>query len=63
MYNYYSLLFCSLGVVGNVWYKWGGLGEVLEGNELIDSEVEIKFKSECVVLSCVGWGVEWDGGG
>ena len=27
-------------------HKWGGLGEVLEGNELIDSQLELKFRSD-----------------
>ncbi|KAL1222853.1 Transmembrane 9 superfamily member 1 [Cardamine amara subsp. amara] len=40
-YNYYSLPFCRPSVK-NV-HKWGGLGEVLGGNELIDSEIPIKF--------------------
>ncbi|XP_057863696.1 transmembrane 9 superfamily member 1 [Cryptomeria japonica] len=40
-YNYYSLPFCHPG--NNPTHKWGGLGEVLEGNELIDSQIEIKF--------------------
>eukprot|EP00250_Pteridium_aquilinum_P031290 c4336_g1_i1 orf=498-2270(-) len=42
-YNYFSLPFCSAGNDIPV-HKWGGLGEVLEGNELIDSQVDIKFK-------------------
>lgn len=42
-YNYYSLPFC--GGSGNAAHKWGGLGEVLGGNELIDSQIEIKFQS------------------
>ncbi|CAH9117499.1 unnamed protein product, partial [Cuscuta epithymum] len=41
-YNYYSLPFCH--PPGNVAHKWGGLGEVLGGNELIDSKIDIKFK-------------------
>lgn len=41
-YNYYSLPFCRPGE--NPVHKWGGLGEVLGGNELIDSELQIKFK-------------------
>ena len=45
-YNYYSLPFCSPGAGSKARHKWGGLGEVLEGNELIDSEIEIKFKSK-----------------
>lgn len=40
-YNYYSLPFCHPG--NNPTHKWGGLGEVLEGNELIDSQIDIKF--------------------
>ncbi|XP_010458475.1 PREDICTED: transmembrane 9 superfamily member 1 [Camelina sativa] len=40
-YNYYSLPFCRPSA-NNV-HKWGGLGEVLGGNELIDSEIAIKF--------------------
>ncbi|KAK9059597.1 hypothetical protein SSX86_020301 [Deinandra increscens subsp. villosa] len=41
-YNYYSLPFCRKP--GNPGHKWGGLGEVLGGNELIDSQFDIKFK-------------------
>ncbi|MCD9638811.1 Transmembrane 9 super member 1 [Datura stramonium] len=39
-YNYYSLPFCHAS--GS--HKWGGLGEVLGGNELIDSQIDIKFQ-------------------
>lgn len=42
-YNYYSLPFCQ--PFENPTHKWGGLGEVLGGNELIDSQLEIKFLS------------------
>lgn len=42
-YNYYSLPFCH--APGNPAHKWGGLGEVLGGNELIDSQIDIKFQS------------------
>ncbi|GMH31336.1 hypothetical protein Nepgr_033179 [Nepenthes gracilis] len=28
---------------GNAAHKWGGLGEVLGGNKLIDSQIKIKF--------------------
>lgn len=42
-YNYYSLPFCHPS--GNSAHKWGGLGEVLGGNELIDSQIDIKFQS------------------
>ncbi|XP_057753357.1 transmembrane 9 superfamily member 1 [Arachis stenosperma] len=41
-YNYYSLPFCR--PPGQPAHKWGGLGEVLGGNELIDSQIEIKFR-------------------
>ncbi|KAM7251836.1 hypothetical protein ACFE04_023719 [Oxalis oulophora] len=41
-YNYYSLPFCR--PAGNSVHKWGGLGEVLGGNELIDSQLDIKFQ-------------------
>ncbi|KAL2513902.1 Transmembrane 9 superfamily member 1 [Forsythia ovata] len=41
-YNYYSLPFCHPS--GNAAHKWGGLGEVLGGNELIDSLIDIKFQ-------------------
>ncbi|GLT39975.1 hypothetical protein SLA2020_141390 [Shorea laevis] len=41
-YNYYSLPFCHPS--GNPAHKWGGLGEVLGGNELIDSQIDIKFR-------------------
>lgn len=42
-YNYYSLPFCRRP--GNPGHKWGGLGEVLGGNELIDSQMDVKFQS------------------
>ncbi|XP_019180969.1 PREDICTED: transmembrane 9 superfamily member 1-like [Ipomoea nil] len=41
-YNYYTLPFCRPS--GKASHKWGGLGEVLGGNELIDSQIDIKFK-------------------
>ncbi|CAM8930936.1 unnamed protein product [Rhodiola kirilowii] len=41
-YNYYSLPFCHPST--NPAHKWGGLGEVLGGNELIDSQIDIKFQ-------------------
>ena len=42
-YNYYNLSFCDPS--GNPSHKWGGLGEVLGGNEFIESQIDIKFKS------------------
>lgn len=50
-YNYYSLPFCH--PTGNAPHKWGGLGEVLGGNELIDSQIDIKFKSNTSFLHLV----------
>lgn len=47
-YNYFSLPFCH--ATDNPAHKWGGLGEVLGGNELIDSQIDIKFKSMWVFL-------------
>ncbi|KAJ8436947.1 hypothetical protein Cgig2_017372 [Carnegiea gigantea] len=41
-YNYFSLPFCQ--PQGNAAHRWGGLGEVLGGNELIDSQLDIKFR-------------------
>ncbi|KAG6780230.1 hypothetical protein POTOM_013084 [Populus tomentosa] len=42
-YNYYSLPFCHPSGDVAATHKWGGLGEVLGGNELIDSQIDIKF--------------------
>ena len=41
--NYYLLPFCK-PKGGAAKHKWGGLGEVLQGNELIDSQLAIQFK-------------------
>ncbi len=43
-YNYYYLPFCAPPGAEKAKHKWGGLGEVLEGNELIDSQLEVKFR-------------------
>lgn len=57
-YNYYSLPFCHPSE--NAAHKWGGLGEVLGGNELIDSQIDIKFQSMwtgcylCILIYVVG---------
>lgn len=48
-YNYYSLPFCQPS--DNPAHKWGGLGEVLGGNELIDSQLDIKFLSTTMLFS------------
>lgn len=45
-YNYYKLPFCKPDNVGKAAHKWGGLGEVLEGNQLIDSQLDIRFRSD-----------------
>jgi hypothetical protein len=47
-YNYYSLPFCEPSEYPA--HKWGGLGEVLGGNELIDSQLDIKFLSMLIFL-------------
>ncbi len=43
--NYYMLPFCKPKEDQTV-HKWGGLGEVLQGNELIDSQLALQFQSE-----------------
>lgn len=43
-YNYYTLPFCH--PPGEAGHKWGGLGEVLGGNELINSQIDIKYLSK-----------------
>ena len=45
-YNYYYLPFCAPLADDKPAHKWAGLGEVLGGNELIDSQLNIKFKSK-----------------
>ena len=44
-YNYYYLPFCKPEGSEKPAHKWGGLGEVLEGNQLIDSQLDIKYRS------------------
>ncbi|KZV30902.1 transmembrane 9 superfamily member 1 [Dorcoceras hygrometricum] len=51
-YNYYSLPFCR--PPGDAAHKWGGLGEVLGGNELIDSRINIKFQKPVGKTSICG---------
>ncbi|GJN13657.1 hypothetical protein PR202_gb00387 [Eleusine coracana subsp. coracana] len=51
-YNYYSLPFCQPSE--NPAHKWGGLGEVLGGNELIDSQLDIKFLNDLPLWGFVG---------
>ncbi|GAB4823325.1 hypothetical protein N2152v2_010371 [Parachlorella kessleri] len=45
-YNYYYLPFCKPAGAQKATHKWGGLGEVLEGNQLIDSQIEVKFRTD-----------------
>lgn len=44
--NYYLLPFCKPRPGDKPRHKWGGLGEVLQGNELIDSQLELKFRTD-----------------
>ena len=44
-YNYYHLPFCKPNQAVKPAHKWGGLGEVLQGNELIDSQLDLSFQS------------------
>lgn len=45
-YNYYYLPFCKPNKPGKPAHKWGGLGEVLQGNQLIDSQLDIQFRAD-----------------
>jgi transmembrane 9 superfamily protein 3 len=45
-YNYYALPYCKARPDEPAEHSWGGLGEVLQGNELIHSQLDIKFKGE-----------------
>lgn len=45
-YNFYELPFCKKDEEAKPVHKWGGLGEVLEGNELIDSNLDIRFRTD-----------------
>eukprot|EP00475_Leptophrys_vorax_P028769 TRINITY_DN41862_c0_g1_i1.p1 TRINITY_DN41862_c0_g1~~TRINITY_DN41862_c0_g1_i1.p1 ORF type:complete len:623 (+),score=67.04 TRINITY_DN41862_c0_g1_i1:89-1870(+) len=45
-YNYYELPFCKPQASKRPEHKWGGLGEVLQGNELIDSQMEFKYRMD-----------------
>ena len=39
--------------VGKAAHKWGGLGEVLEGNQLIDSQLDVRYRCECPAQLCL----------
>lgn len=43
-YVYYSLPFCSTKNVDELEHRWDGLGEVLEGNDLISSGLQLHFR-------------------
>jgi len=43
-YNYFYLPYCKANPDQAAEHSWGGLGEVLQGNELINSHLEIEFK-------------------
>lgn len=43
-YNFFALPFCSDDDLSRVEHKWGGLGEVLEGNDLVSSGLDMSFK-------------------
>lgn len=43
-YNFFALPFCSDDDLSKVEHKWGGLGEVLEGNDLVNSGLDMSFK-------------------
>ena len=61
-YNYYYLPFCQPSGKGEKpAHKWGGLGEVLQGNELIDSQLDLKFRSAPCSRSCRGLPHLWGG--
>lgn len=44
-YNYHTLPFCRPSE-DKPKHKWGGLGEVLEGNELINSQIDFRFRMD-----------------
>lgn len=43
-YNYNTLPFCKPEPDKKLEHRWGGLGEVLGGNELINSQIDIRFR-------------------
>lgn len=49
-YPYYRLPFCAPDVKGIKKKRPSGLGEILAGNELRNSGVDIRFKRECVCV-------------
>jgi hypothetical protein len=51
-YNYYALPYCKARPADRPARAWGGLGEVLQGNELIHSQLDIKFKGARAFVLC-----------
>ena len=43
-YTYHTLPFCRARPLERPERKWGGLGEVLEGNQLVDSQLDLRFR-------------------
>ena len=43
-YLYFSLPFCTSKPVAELEHRWDGLGEVLEGNDLISSGLDVRFR-------------------
>lgn len=58
-YNYYFLPFCKAHPGRKAEHDWGGLGEVLQGNELINSQLELHFKGVRVRLADQWFGNPW----
>ncbi|CAG9466923.1 unnamed protein product [Pedinophyceae sp. YPF-701] len=50
-YNYYSLPFCHNWSEKKLRRKWAGIGEAVQGNELIDSGFAIKFNDDVAKTS------------
>jgi transmembrane 9 superfamily protein 3 len=46
VYSYYALPFCKPSKALEPAHRLGGLGEVLEGNELQNSDLPVSFLSE-----------------
>lgn len=43
-YVYYSLPFCSTKPIDQLEHRWDGLGEVLEGNDLVNSGIPFRYR-------------------
>jgi len=52
-YNYYALPYCRARPSERPAHSWGGLGEVLQGNELIHSQLDVKFKGALLPVRAV----------